>query len=102
MCSDEKWPYNPTKFLEEPPPECYEEAKTLLKLHENQFKKLHSLEELKACLRSGRPVLTDLMFGGEAYGKAPTRTGMVSSSLSLSLIIYCCSLLVGEIRDIIE
>jgi hypothetical protein len=87
MCSDEKWPYNPAKFLEEPPPECYEEAKTLLKIHESQFRRLHSLDELKECLRRGRPVLADLMFGGEAYSKTPTRTGKIPKMPPDSVIV---------------
>jgi hypothetical protein len=94
--------------LEEPPPECYEEAKKLLTIREHQFKKLHSLDELKECLRGGRPVLADLMFGGEAYSKTPTRTGKVLSlsfsfffslsfssfffSLSFSLFLFFLSL----------
>lgn len=95
LCADELWPYNTVKFLEEPPKEgndnssyvraslttsftAYEEAEKWVKFKPEQFHALSTLEEIKESLRQKRPVLADIMFGGEAYCKGVTRSGQVS------------------------
>jgi hypothetical protein len=58
---------------------AFEEAEKWIKFKPEQFHGLSSLDEIKQSLRQKRPVLADIMFGGEAYCKGVTRSGQVSA-----------------------
>jgi C1A family cysteine protease len=59
-CTEKSWPYDTAKFAVKPPKPCYAEA---LDYQILSYARIDSLEELRACLAEGFPVV----FGFSAY-----------------------------------
>lgn len=68
VCSETMWPYDISKFADQPTPDCYAEAK---QYHSIQYKKIEQdLNQLKQCLLGGVP----FVFGIAVYESFETDT----------------------------
>jgi len=74
ICRDETWPYDASKFLEEPSSKARDEA---LLFRPADFLALHNLEDIKDALRKETPVFVDVNFAPDAFGREPALTGKV-------------------------
>lgn len=74
VCSEELWPYDTSKYAEKPPRECYEDA---LDHQIVSYWRLQTLDEMRACMAEGFPVV----FGFYVYASCMTeevaRTGKI-------------------------
>eukprot|EP00455_Lapot_gusevi_P048265 TRINITY_DN6640_c0_g4_i4.p1 TRINITY_DN6640_c0_g4~~TRINITY_DN6640_c0_g4_i4.p1 ORF type:complete len:443 (-),score=92.38 TRINITY_DN6640_c0_g4_i4:57-1304(-) len=77
VCLSSTWPYDARKFSTRPPDHAWEEAKKNLELHADEIVSLHSFDEMKACLREGRPFNVDGNLCGDAYSRRVAATGLV-------------------------
>jgi len=76
ICRREHWPYIPSKFMECPPPQAFEEAQ-LFRPQATDFLQLTSFEEMKATLDRELIFFVDINFAPDAYGRGPEKTGIV-------------------------
>jgi len=60
VCPETEWPYDITKFADQPPSTCYSDAKKHLIL---SYARLTTLQDMKGCLANGNP----FVFGFTVY-----------------------------------
>ena len=60
VCPETMWPYDITKFTQEPDSDCYETAKNHKSIKYHRV--LQDLNHLKGCLNNGLPLYLDLQF----------------------------------------
>jgi C1A family cysteine protease len=74
VCSEEKWPYDEAKWAAKPTPACYKQA---LKHQITSYSRLHTVDEMRACLAEGYP----FVFGFAVYesfeSQEVARTGVL-------------------------
>jgi hypothetical protein len=72
VCSEKRWPYDPSKFGQKPPKVCYAEAQAHQLL---QYSRVNTLTGIRRCLSSGLPC----GLGFSVYTNFPmeSRTGIV-------------------------
>ncbi len=73
-CTEKKWPYDIAKFATKPPKACYDEA---LNYQILSYARINTLDEMRACLADGYPVV----FGFSVYdgfeSQAIAKTGVL-------------------------
>jgi len=75
VCPETMWPYDPTKFTDQPSSECYADAK---QYHTVQYKKLEQdLNQFKQCLLEGLPFVFGIVVYESFESDAVTQTGNV-------------------------
>lgn len=75
VCPEALWPYDITKFAEEPSTECYDEA-----VHHKcvEYKRVYqSLEQIKQCLIEGFPIIFGIAVYESFESEEVDKTGMV-------------------------
>jgi len=87
ICRNDSWPYDASKFLEEPPQRCLEEAQHF-RPHLSDFQMLNSLEEMKSTLKKQMPFFVDINFAPAAYGREPAATGKIGKP-QLTEVEFC-------------
>ena len=60
VCSEKCWPYDISKFTEQPPKACYEEAANHII---TEYARINSVDEMRTCLADGYP----FVFGFSVY-----------------------------------
>ena len=74
-CWETSWPYETECFAQRPPRRCYSEAK---KHRIVSYHRIHSLQEMRACLAEGYPFVFGFAVYESFQSKKVTRTGIVN------------------------
>lgn len=74
-CDESMWPFDPDKFADKPPAECYSVASQHKAL---QYKRVNqNQDQIEACLASGYPICFGVLVYSSFEGADVTRTGRV-------------------------
>lgn len=74
VCSEGLWPYEVRKFAVPPSDECYTDA---LEHQVTEYRRIQNLEEMKACLAEGYPVVMGFYVYKSCMADEVTRTGHI-------------------------
>lgn len=74
VCSEDLWPYDVRKFAVKPTEECYDDG---LKHRTIEYRRLQTLDEIKACLAEGYPVVMGFYVYPSCMTDEVARTGHI-------------------------
>jgi C1A family cysteine protease len=74
VCRESLWSYDTSKFADPPPPECYKEGRE----HQiTAYQRLSGLDEIRACLAMGLPVVFGFAVYEHVMSEEIAKTGVL-------------------------